>query len=83
MSLLADLGETNTLAADLAAANEAIAAARISGNDPSGLLDQRDQMALRLSELTGGTAVENGRAVSTSRSAAWPWCPATAPAPSR
>lgn len=60
-SLLADLGETNTLASDLAAANEAISAARLSGNDPSGLLDRRDQMALRLSELTGGTAVENGQ----------------------
>lgn len=61
MALLADLGETNTLAANLASANEAISAARMSGNDPSGLLDQRDQLALRLSELTGGTAVENGK----------------------
>nr|WP_300054111.1 flagellar hook-associated protein FlgK [uncultured Nocardioides sp.] len=61
MSLLADLDATNTLAADLAATNEAITAARLSGNDPSGLLDARDQMALRLAELTGGTAVENGR----------------------
>lgn len=61
MSMLADLGETNTLAVNLAAANEAIAAAKLSGNDPSGLLDQRDLMALRLSELTGGTAVENGQ----------------------
>lgn len=60
-SLLADLGETNTLARDLAAANEAIRAATLSGNDASGLLDRRDQLALRLSELTGGTAVENGQ----------------------
>lgn len=61
MSLLADLGETNTVATNLAAANGAIAAARMSGNDPSTLLDQRDQMALRLAELTGGKAVENGQ----------------------
>ncbi|MBC2932314.1 flagellar hook-associated protein FlgK [Nocardioides sp. zg-1228] len=61
MSLLADVGETNTLARDLAAANEAITAARLSNTDASGLLDARDQMALRLAELTGGTAVENGQ----------------------
>ena len=61
LALLADLGEVNTLASDLAAANTAISAAKLSGNDPSSLLDQRDQMALRLSELTGGTAVENGK----------------------
>ncbi|MDR7252853.1 flagellar hook-associated protein 1 FlgK [Nocardioides sp. BE266] len=61
MSLLADLGETNTLAADLAAANEAVAAAKLGGNDPSSLLDKRDLMAMRLAELTGGTAVENGQ----------------------
>ncbi|UFN43173.1 flagellar hook-associated protein FlgK [Nocardioides okcheonensis] len=60
-SLLADVGETNTLAHDLAAANEAITAARLAGNDTSSLLDSRDQMALRLAELTGGTAVENGQ----------------------
>jgi len=61
MGLLADLGEANTLAADLAATNESITAARLSGNDASGLLDARDLMALRLAELTGGTAVENGQ----------------------
>jgi flagellar hook-associated protein 1 len=61
VSLLGDLGEANTLAADLASTNEAITAARLSGNDPSSLLDQRDLMALRLAELTGGTAVENGK----------------------
>lgn len=59
-SLLTDVAETNTLAVELAATNEAISAARLSGNDPSSLLDARDQLALRLSELTGGTAVENG-----------------------
>ena len=61
MSLLADVDEANALATDLAATNEAITAARLSGNDASGLLDERDQMALRLSELTGGTARENGQ----------------------
>ena len=61
MSLLADVDEANRLATDLAATNEAITAARLSGNDASGLLDDRDQMALRLSELTGGTARENGQ----------------------
>lgn len=60
MALLADVDETNALAADLAVTNEAIRAARLSENDASSLLDARDQMALRLAELTGGTAVENG-----------------------
>ncbi|KRF37469.1 flagellar hook-associated protein FlgK [Nocardioides sp. Soil805] len=61
MALLADLDQANALASDLAATNEAISAARLTGNDASGLLDARDQMALRLSELTGSTAVENGQ----------------------
>ncbi|SEB90216.1 flagellar hook-associated protein 1 FlgK [Nocardioides exalbidus] len=60
MHLLSGVQEANTLAADLASTNEAITAARLSGNDASSLLDQRDTMALRLAELTGGTAVENG-----------------------
>jgi flagellar hook-associated protein 1 FlgK len=61
MSLLSGVDETNALASDLAATNEAITAARLSGNDASGLLDARDQMALRLADLTGGTARENGQ----------------------
>ncbi|RYB94222.1 flagellar hook-associated protein FlgK [Nocardioides oleivorans] len=60
ISLLSGIGEANTLAGDLASTNQAITAARLSGNDASSLLDQRDTMALRLAELTGGTAVENG-----------------------
>lgn len=51
--------EVNTLAGDLAATNKAITAGRLGGGDVSNLLDQRDLIALRLSELTGGKAVEN------------------------
>ncbi|QBX55253.1 flagellar hook-associated protein FlgK [Nocardioides seonyuensis] len=61
MALLADIDETNALAKDLAATNEAINAARLSGTDASALLDARDSMALRLADLTGGTAKENGK----------------------
>lgn len=59
-ALVSDVAEVNTVAADLAAANESIAAARLSGTDAGVLLDARDRLALRLAELTGGTAVENG-----------------------
>ncbi len=60
VALLTDVAEVNTLASDLAATNESIAAATLSGSDAGVLLDSRDQIALRLAELTGGTAVENG-----------------------
>ena len=33
---------------------------QLDGTDAGNLLDQRDQLALRLSELTGGKAVQNG-----------------------
>ena len=59
MSLLADLGEVNALASDLARTNEAISSARLAGTDASTLLDSRDALALRLAELTGGTATAN------------------------
>ncbi|MCF6378251.1 flagellar hook-associated protein FlgK [Nocardioides KLBMP 9356] len=61
MGLVVDLDETNALAVQLASTNEAITAARLSGNDPSSLQDVRDQVALRLADLTGGTATENGK----------------------
>jgi flagellar hook-associated protein 1 FlgK len=51
--------EVNTLSADLAATNTAIQVAGVDGTQNPGLLDQRDQIALRLSELTGGTAEVN------------------------
>ena len=53
-NLLSTVSEINTLAGDLANANKAIANANMNGSDPNVLLDQRDQIALRLSELTGG-----------------------------
>ncbi|MFS3127078.1 flagellar hook-associated protein FlgK [Nocardioides sp. Bht2] len=54
--LLVDVGEVNQLAADLAATNRNVAAAKLAGVEAGVLLDQRDRLAMRLSELTGGTA---------------------------
>ena len=51
----AALAETNKVAGDLAKLNEALQAAHVSGEDAGTLLDQRDQLALRLSQLTGAT----------------------------
>jgi len=58
--LNAMVGEVNTLASDLAATNKAVAAANLDSSDAGNLLDQRDQLALRLAELTGGKATVNG-----------------------
>ena len=52
--------EVNTLAADLANTNRAIASANLTGDDANSLMDQRDVIALRLAELTGGKAEGNG-----------------------
>lgn len=52
--------DVNTVASDLAATNKALAIATIDGSDSGNLLDQRDQLALRLSALTGGKATANG-----------------------
>lgn len=52
--------EINTVASDLAAANKAIAVATMNGTEAGTLLDSRDALAMRLAELTGGRAVENG-----------------------
>ena len=52
--------EVNTVASDLAATNKAIASASLTGDDTANLFDQRDVLALRLSELTGGKAEANG-----------------------
>ncbi|MFL6156639.1 MAG: flagellar hook-associated protein FlgK [Marmoricola sp.] len=55
-----DVAEVNTVAGDLAATNRSIAVANLNGTDAGVLLDKRDQLAMRLSELTGATAT--GRA---------------------
>ena len=52
--LQATVEEVNVLASDLASTNQSIATAVMSGSDANVLLDQRDALALRLSELTGG-----------------------------
>lgn len=57
--LNAMVAEVNTLASDLAATNKAITVAMVDGSDAGNLLDQRDQLSLRLSELTGGKATVN------------------------
>ncbi|WP_148575495.1 flagellar hook-associated protein FlgK [Nocardioides caldifontis] len=54
------VAEVNTIASDLAATNKAIQVAQLDGSDAGNLLDQRDLLALRLSELTGGTTKANG-----------------------
>ncbi|MDP3894536.1 flagellar hook-associated protein FlgK [Nocardioides sp.] len=51
--LLSLLGEVNTVAGDLAAVNRSITNATLGGGDAGILLDQRDQLALRLAQLTG------------------------------
>jgi flagellar hook-associated protein 1 len=45
--------EVNQVAAQLAEVNDALRSAHIAGNDAGVLLDQRDQLTMRLSELTG------------------------------
>ena len=52
---LAGVAEVNTVASDLAATNRSIAIASLNGTDAGVLLDKRDQLAMRLSELTGAT----------------------------
>jgi len=54
--LLVAVSEVNVVAGDLAAANRHVAVALASGADATTLLDARDGLALRLSELTGATA---------------------------
>lgn len=60
MRLLSDVNEVNTVSSDLAATNASIAIATLNGTDAGILLDKRDQLAMRLSELTG--AVTTARA---------------------
>lgn len=51
-----NIAEVNTIAGDLANTNKSIAIATLNGTDAGVLLDKRDQLALRLSELTGASA---------------------------
>ena len=53
-----DVAEVNTVASDLAATNRSIAIANLNGTDAGVLLDKRDQLAMRLSELTGSTTTQ-------------------------
>ncbi|QWF23116.1 flagellar hook-associated protein FlgK [Nocardioides sp. LMS-CY] len=53
--VLATVKEVNDLAQQLAATNQTIAASS-GGGDTATLMDTRDQIALRLAELTGATA---------------------------
>ncbi len=55
-TLQATVAEVNQVASDLAATNNSIVNAHLGGNDDPNLLDTRDRLALRLSELTGATA---------------------------
>jgi flagellar hook-associated protein 1 FlgK len=51
--------EINQTASDLAKLNQGLRSAYVGGTDATTLLDQRDQLTLRLAELTGGTVVTN------------------------
>lgn len=55
-AILDSVTEVNNLAADLAETNKAINTATLSGVDASTLMDNREKIALRLAELTGGVA---------------------------
>ena len=55
---IADVAEVNTVASDLAATNRSIAIASLDGGDAGVLLDKRDQLAMRLSELTGAKTTQ-------------------------
>lgn len=59
--LVASVTEVNTVAGDLAATNANIASARLTGEVSSTLLDKRDQLTERLSELTGATTTLDDR----------------------
>ncbi len=56
LRIQSDVAEVNTLAGDLAAMNKSFAVATPNGTDAGVLLDKRDQLAMRLSELAGATA---------------------------
>jgi flagellar hook-associated protein 1 FlgK len=56
VGLLGDVSEVNTVARGLADTNRAIAAGTNNGSDVNVLLDKRDQLTLRLAELTGAKA---------------------------
>ncbi len=51
--------EVNEVAGNLARLNEGLRSAYVAGTDAGTLLDQRDQLALRLAELAGGTTTIN------------------------
>jgi flagellar hook-associated protein 1 len=59
-----EVSEVNQLAEQVAKYNSGIRTALVGGQQPNDLLDQRDQLILRLSELTGATVEtgENGMA---------------------
>ena len=55
------VGEVNTDAANMASLNAQIRTARAGGAEPNDLLDARQRLQDRLTELTGATPVKNAR----------------------
>ena len=55
-ALLATVQEVNDTATQLAATNKSISAASLTAGDTASLLDERDRLAMKLSQLSGGTA---------------------------
>ncbi|MGZ4505292.1 MAG: flagellar hook-associated protein FlgK [Nocardioidaceae bacterium] len=56
----AAVSEVNGLADQLSQLNQGLRSAHLSGTDAGTLLDQRDQLMLRMSELTGASFTING-----------------------
>jgi flagellar hook-associated protein 1 len=54
--VLATVQEVNDVAQQLASTNETLSLSSSGGTDTASLMDTRDQLALRLAELTGATA---------------------------
>ncbi len=55
-ALVGDVAEANDVAQSLAQTNAAIASGTLNGDNVNTLLDKRDQLTLRISELTGASA---------------------------
>ena len=55
-ALVGDVAEANNVAQSLAQTNAAIASGTLNGDNVNTLLDKRDQLTLRISQLTGASA---------------------------
>lgn len=65
LTILERVDEINSLAAQIARLNVEVVTVKAAGNQPNDIIDQRDQMINRLSEISGAVASiqDNGEAV--------------------